>query len=294
MGLLCFRESGLRGLWIAFSLLAMAVAPLAGQPVDDDIVHTVKAGDTLTSIANDYGVSVEQLLTLNDLDPEAILQIGQRLLVIRAPEYADEPDDTDAAAAVTDEEPEVEAEVSGNMESGGVPPAPVADADAPMRDPAEISAQLCTSVFLDDNQNGMMDASEALLPDATIRLLDAEAVEQLRYTTDGAAEPFCQRRLERKLYTIEVSAPPGFGLTSAPRLRVDLRAGGLVAAAFGAKQGLEAAPLPPPLEESGGDDEGASAAPRSLLRELSGLFALGLAAVVFFSGMALSIVLRWR
>lgn len=280
--------------------LAIGVAPLQAQPEDDAaIFHAVAAGDTLISIALAYGVSLDQLLTLNDLDPEALLQIGQRLLVIRAPQFADDADEADApdsaeeSGASTEAATAVETRLGGNVERADLPPAPVTEAAAPMRDPADISPRLCFAVFLDDNQNGMMDLGEALLPEATIRLYDAEALEQLRYTTDGAAEPFCERGLERGLYLIEGSAPPGYGLTSASRLRLDLRSGGLVNVQFGAKQGLEVLP-PPPLETATGADQPASEMPRSLLRELSALFALGLAAVVFFSGMALSLFLRGR
>lgn len=277
--------------------LAIGAALLLAQPEDDaDIFHTVDAGDTLISIALAYGVTLDQLLTLNDLQPEALLQIGQRLLVIRASQFADDADDTieaDTADTAAVDETEAEAAISGNVQRGDLPPAPVIAADAPMRDPADISPQLCYGVFLDDNQNGMRDAGEASLPAATIRLLDAQDVEQQRYTTDGAAQPSCERRLERKQYLIEGAAPPGFGLTSASRLRLDLRSGGRVTVEFGAKQGLEALPTPPP-ERPTSEAERASAAPRSLLRELSGIFVLGLAIFVFFSGMALSFFIRGR
>jgi len=278
----------LRRLLIGAVALAIALAPLQAQP-EDDIVHTVSAGDTLISIALAYGVTLDQLLTLNALDPEALLQIGQRLLVIRAPEYAEDPE---ADEAVAEDETAAENAVGGNVDRGDLPPAPVVEADAPMRDPADISAQLCYAVFRDDNQNGMMDAGEGMLPDATVRLLDMQGVEQLRYMTDGS-EPVCQRSLARTLYLIEGAAPPGFGLTSASRLRLDLRSGGAVKVEFGAKSGLETATLAP-LEAESGAAAGLSEKPRSLLRELSGLFALGLAAIVFVSGMALALFLRGR
>lgn len=273
-------------------VLAIGAVLLQAQPEDDrDIVHTVDSGDTLISIAHAYGVTLDQLLSLNDLHPEALLQIGQRLLVIRASEFAEEEDGEPAPDS--DESSESAELVGGDVERGDLPPAPVAEADAPMRDPADIHPQLCFAVFEDLNQNGMMEPNERPLTEATIRLLDGADVEQLRYSTDGAAEPYCERRLERRLYTIEGSAPPGFGLTSAARLRIDLRNGGLVTLEFGAKQGLETASVPPPAGDMGSDDD-ASESPRSLLRELSGLFALGLAAVVFFSGMAVSLIIRWR
>ena len=289
----CGRGFALRRLLSGIVALALGVLLLQAQPEDGDIVHTVDSGDTLISIALAYGVTLDQLLTLNDLNPEALLQIGQRLLVIPAPEFAEEESEPAAEEGETGESSETEKPVGGNVESGELPPAPVAAANAPMRDPADISPQICVAVFEDKNQNGMMEPDERPLTNAAIRLLDAADVEQLRYITEGAAEPFCTRRLERKLYTIEGSAPPGFGLTSASRLQIDLRLGGLVMLEFGAKEGLETASLPPPAMYSA-TDERASDLPRSLLRELSGLFALGLAAVVFFSGLAVSLFIRWR
>lgn len=274
--------------------MAIGALLLQAQPEDNrDIIHTVDSGDTLLSIAHAYGVTLDQLLSLNDLHPEALLQIGQRLLVIPAPAFAEDDGEPAPDEDETGESSESAAPLGGNVDRGDLPPAPVAEADAPMRDPADIRPRLCFAVFEDLNQNGMMEPNERPLTEATIRLLDGADVEQLRYTTDGAPEPYCERRLERRLYTVEGGAPPGFGLTSAARLRIDLRNGGLVKLEFGAKRGLQTASIPPPAAYVI-EDEGASESPRSLLRELSGLFALGLAAVVFFSGMAVSLFIRWR
>ncbi len=276
--------------------LALGLALLQAQPeADGSIVHTVEAGDTLISIALAYGVTLDQLLTLNDLQLESILQIGQRLLVIPAPENRDERDEAealDASGADADEATENDGTVGGNILQGGMPPAPVIEADAPLPDPADTSPQLCVAVFLDDNQNGMRERGEALLPAATIRLLDADASEPLHYASDGGDEPYCERNLERKQYRLEVLAPPGFGLTSGSRLRIDLRSGGRVQVEIGAKQGLAAGPLPALAPASG--DRHPSEERRSPLRELSAVFALGLAAIVFFSGMALSLFIRGR
>ena len=264
--------------------LALGIALNLAQPEDEDLIHSVGAGDTLISIAHAYGVTLDQLLTLNNLRPEALLQIGQSLIVMRAPEYADDGE----RGAEDDEIAEDEKPVGGAGESADLPAAPVAQAEAPMRDPADISPQLCFTVFQDENHNGMMEPGEVPLPDATIRLLDGEDTELLRYTTAGAAEPICPRGLERRRYLIAGEAPPGFGWTSAANLQVDLRMGGLVRVDFGAKAGLESAPIAP-LAPASADDPRLDEGPRSLLRELSGLFALGLAVIVLSSGMAVSL-----
>jgi membrane-bound lytic murein transglycosylase D len=46
-------------------------------------VHTVQRGDTLSSIAARYGVSVTELIALNELDDRNVIRVGQRLVLSR-------------------------------------------------------------------------------------------------------------------------------------------------------------------------------------------------------------------
>jgi membrane-bound lytic murein transglycosylase D len=50
----------------------------AGEPAR---VHTVRSGDTLTSIATTYGLSVGELIALNDLSDRDVIRVGQRLVL---------------------------------------------------------------------------------------------------------------------------------------------------------------------------------------------------------------------
>ena len=43
--------------------------------------HQVKSGDSLWTIAQRYGLGVEQLSRMNQLDPKGYLQPGQRLRI---------------------------------------------------------------------------------------------------------------------------------------------------------------------------------------------------------------------
>jgi LysM repeat protein len=43
--------------------------------------HTIKDGESLSSIASDYGVSQEELQTLNNIDDPNSIQVGQELLI---------------------------------------------------------------------------------------------------------------------------------------------------------------------------------------------------------------------
>ena len=125
------------------ALLGLAAIVTVVAQDNGDLVHTVDAGETLIAIANAYGVSLEQLLTLNSLDPNAILPIGRQLIVIPEgdlvdeAEQADEETQTDAAPARSIRTTSVE----------GLPPAPVVAADAPKPGPAENGPRLCFAVF---------------------------------------------------------------------------------------------------------------------------------------------------
>ena len=45
-----------------------------------EITHTVQAGDSMWALAEEYGVSVEQIIELNDKD-SAALSIGENLII---------------------------------------------------------------------------------------------------------------------------------------------------------------------------------------------------------------------
>lgn len=265
-----------------------AALTLQGQ-ANEDIVHTVSAGENLTSIANAYGVTLERLLSLNGLDPESYLQIGQRLLVIPAggnipPESESEADGADPT----------EADDAGSvLLAADASLAPVTEAAAPMMNPADVSPLLCFSVFEDDNPNGLREPGEPYLEGATILLFEEDRSEALRQQTVGAPQPHCWRELARARYQIEAAPPAGFGLTSAAVLRIDLRAGGELLVDFGAKRGWEAGAAPTPAATPT-DLPAVEASDDGLLRELSGLFVLALAGVVLISGLLLALLLRGR
>jgi len=50
------------------------------EETTEPLVHTVRAGDTLSTIAADYGVTVDEIKAANDLDTD-ILQLGDKLII---------------------------------------------------------------------------------------------------------------------------------------------------------------------------------------------------------------------
>lgn len=69
-----------RDTWSALTYLYSPLAICGGDEPKNDEYYTVQAGDTLWSIANRYGLSVDKLKTLNNLTSNTI-SIGQQLIV---------------------------------------------------------------------------------------------------------------------------------------------------------------------------------------------------------------------
>lgn len=257
------------------SLACAALAPAWAQPAED-LRHTVAAGETLIGIAASYGVGLDQVLALNNLDPEAFLQIGQQLLIATAEQQAQ------AAAATPSAAPATPTAISARGD-GTLSAAPILPAAAPMMDPADLSLELCFAFFHDANQNARREPSESFLAAGEIRIYAADG-EQLRFAFNGAAPPECRRDLARDIRRIEARPPAGYGLTSPSSLALDVGAGGSLRLEFGALPG--AAPfVPPPLALPNPEP----APPENLLSGFSGVFAWLLA----FAVLALGAVAAW-
>lgn len=72
-------------LFLAFSALVawLGGSPPSSPPSQDEVaVHEVEFGDTLTAIANEYGVEVERLWAANDgIEDPHMIHVGQELVI---------------------------------------------------------------------------------------------------------------------------------------------------------------------------------------------------------------------
>ncbi|GGM99989.1 hypothetical protein GCM10010967_37580 [Dyadobacter beijingensis] len=75
------------GSWSSAGEKEVATAPAASVPAATSY-HTVQSGETYFSIANKYGLSLRELLTLNNRNAQSRLVSGQRLLVSRSADEA--------------------------------------------------------------------------------------------------------------------------------------------------------------------------------------------------------------
>ncbi len=137
------------------TVVASAAAPAsvaaASGSVDQELRHTVKAGDTLNKIAMRYSVSLSELLALNKLSNANQIKLGESLLIRAAgvqPANAAEPDEqvispaTLARAEKAEPKSEREAEALGPTLLAGVQAAASADpADYAVRDDSMIRVE---------------------------------------------------------------------------------------------------------------------------------------------------------
>ena len=273
-----------------------AAAPIVAQ--EGEIRHTVNAGDTLSSIAVAYGVTVDEILALNSLNREALLSIGQSLLI--ATIHSDESSQDTGGTARTLENEAAPDDIAALDAASAAPlqtllpasaaAAPIAQAAAQPLDPTRLNAEICFAMYQDDNQNGSFDPDEAYLAAGEIILNDEAGNEKISYRPDGLTEPFCVADLPPMRYIARAAAPTGYGLTTSPSLHVNLKDGGRVRVHVGAKSGLQAFVVPtaaPPASVAVADED-------SLLMELSGLLVLGLAGVVLLGGLVAALLIRTR
>lgn len=285
---------------------------VAAQQAADDgsLVHVVRAGNTIDSIAVAYDLTRDQLLALNpDITNPRIISIGQEIVVRRsggvtAPaERVEEEAPREDAAPAEAAEPEPETRVSDvargsrravTSEAGAnLAPAPVSVAALPAMDPLAMRASVCVTLFEDVNRNRLREPGEAALANGMLLLTGAEG--EARMAT--GEEAGCFEELAAGAWTLQVDAPEGYGLTAPDQLQISLPAGARLDVAVGAAAGLQPV-LPPPPDESPvfRDDvvPDATAGPLDLLLANLGYVAFGLAGLVLLAGGALTLALRRR
>ncbi len=187
------------------------------QP-DGSIVHTVHSGETCTGIAVTYGVSIDDILKLNNLSSCKILSVGQKLIIKPAGSAAPA-----ATAAATDATSGTQAATdSATSAATDVPTDQVA---------ANPNSVICVMVYEDKNQNGLPEPTDPKVPGVTVTV-NSGASPVANYTTDGVSEPHCFDKLPPGSYTVNWSAS-GFQPVGDQNWSVTTTAGQTVSHQFG-------------------------------------------------------------
>ncbi len=232
---------------------------------DGATVHIVESGDTLFGISLMYGVTVERICELNNIEKNDLLGIDQEL-VISLPSQTPTP--TPLPPPPTPAAP-------------GSPATPVTEGGAG-------GASICVLAYHDRNSNTFRDdeETEELLPNVEFTVADASGVVN-RYTSDGVHEPHCFTGLAPGAYRVIQNSPAGYTSSGPAELPVAVAEGTSLDIQFGnvrseTSEASDETTEPAPVGEEGNESASDSTAGRifATVAKVSGIMVLILAAGV--------------
>lgn len=208
-------------------------SPPTSTPNAEGIIYSVvQSGDSIWSIAAKAGLTLDEILELNDLDKDDFVNVGDLLIV----GHGDPPGTEEEAA------PEGEAAEATETEADATPTPEPATTDQEDETAAALErveepsgASICLSAFKDANQDGARDEDEPLRSAVAFTISDVEKVVS-NYVTDGASEPFCIQGLAPGNYQITRSIASGEVITNESSQTVSLEAGQSKTLEFGSHQ----------------------------------------------------------
>lgn len=210
-----------------------AVAPqitsATATPDADGVIYSeVGPGDSIWAIAARAGLTLDQILELNQMSKTDVVHTGDRLIVGHGePPAAEEA----AEADPPDDEPANDVE-SGPVESTPVPTPDAKSTGIAMVAPDESGVAICLKAFDDINRNGQHDSGEDLRSAVAFTISDGQSVVS-NYVTDGESEPFCVSGLKEGSYRVARSSINSEVMTTPGDRSVSLTEGGTLSLEFG-------------------------------------------------------------
>ena len=201
---------------LVLALLLAAPAVLRAQdlptstPDAEGIIYVeVQPDDSLWSIAARAGLTIPELLALNDLTEDVVLRPGDLLIVAQV-----EPPVTPTSAVPT---------------ATLAPPTATATVEKPR-------TAVCILAYDDQNRDGTYDPAEPLRANVAFTVFDATAVVG-NYVTDGVSEPHCLEGLTPGVYHVTRSLLRDETLTTEGDWALNLADGSVLNLAFGSYRG---------------------------------------------------------
>jgi LysM repeat protein len=234
-----------------------AAPPTPGGPTS----YTIKSGDTLSAIALQFNLTLDQLLSFNGITKDTPLQVGQ-VLTVGVPAVTPTPTAPPTPEAT-----------------------PTVAASLPTPTPAVAASGVCLLAFDDTNGSGTRDSGEALIAGVQFDVKSSDGKSVATYTSDGIQEPHCLSNLPDGRYSVDVTLPAGRQATSDVHWSLSLLSGTSVNVYVGST----AAPAATAIPE-------VTAVPQATATGQGGsTFALiAGAALIVIAGIALFIGLRSR
>lgn len=182
------------------------VTPTPGP--DGKIIYIVQVGDDLWTIAALSGKSVEELMALNNMQPNDYLIPGVELLLgLGGPVLPTIAPDTRPTAT-------------------RIPLTPT---------PIFGTGDICVLLFEDVNGNAVLDEGEAPLPGGQISVSEISGALAGEHTTDETPEGYCFVGVSNGDYNVSAAAPANYNPTTTMNVPVRVEPGDIKNIEFGAQ-----------------------------------------------------------
>ena len=199
-------------------------------PGSDGVIwYIVQEGETCTRISLLTGVPVDQLRTLNRLDENCTLSVGEKL------------------------------KIGMGGPSGESTPTAAADATAtpaqPSPTPSLGEAIVCVLLYDDVNGDALRQDTEVVIPNGAISVIGTSGQYSKTTNTSTGTDPVCGiatifEKVIQGTYNISVAAPAGYNPTTQLNYTLDIKPGEQIFVDFGAQKGGEAKPQEPANQPS--------------------------------------------
>jgi LysM repeat protein len=216
--------------------------PTATPNADGLIYAEVQAGDSLWALAARAGLTIDEILELNEMTADVVLRPGDLMIVGTGDPPSEEPAAAEEAEVNPDEAPVEESQsVAEGQPDAEASPEPAAteavEAEAVAEEMAAKSeVAVCLTAFDDANGNGVQDDDDALRPAVAFTISDGQSVVS-NYVTDGESEPYCVTLPGPGSFRVTRSIRPDEILTTAGDRAVSLSEGSTLNLEFGSTTG---------------------------------------------------------
>jgi len=188
--------------------------PTPTPRADGRIIYTVQEGDSLWRIAAIAGITLEELMAMNGIQPGDFITQGMQL----------------------------ELGTGGPPQPTGVPAGGIATATSPPVTPTAMvgTGEICVLLFEDINGDGRLDAGEPALAGGQISVADVTGTVAAEYSSEALdlelnPAGFCFEDLMNGHYNVSAAAPEDFNPTTGLNAPVTLNPGDIKYLQFGAQ-----------------------------------------------------------
>jgi LysM repeat protein len=206
------------------------INPTATPDAEGIIYAEVQPGDSIWAVAARAGITLDEILELNDMSRDEFVHTGDLLIIGRGDPPGSEIE-TDETAEETSEETAAE-EATSEIEPTGTPTPRDSSENTPEAEQAGSGVSICLMAYDDANQNGVRDAGEELRPAVAFTVSDGQQVVS-NYVSDGTSEPFCIQGLDPGNYRVTRSNLPNEILSTPGDRAVSLTEGSSLDLEFG-------------------------------------------------------------